>query len=356
MVFDTVTGAPQLTVHPTAATWGAKLDGGAQGSCTIPLRGFGTLPRGFARNLLLVNARMIAHIDENDTVIAAGVILRTVYNRDTGAVTANWVDIRELFRQRLPFGVLSWGPSGTLNVEDRTYAGAVRAILYRGMGSGDQPAWDLPIALPPDEGPGSFTKKWNYYDVPIIDDMLREVEKEGIEIYFDPYIASNGHLRFATRVGRRIALGDPLDLPATTPETRVSGLTVTIDGSKQLTGVFVVGTGTEADTKVAGAGHGPYDIPVRDARRAAKDVKSTTRLQRIADAALEDNFDYIVQRSYGVRLGSPVNAGHVKPGHLLRMDVQGDDWLADLRTTQRVLSVSGDLTENVKVESQSYGG
>lgn len=352
-IFDTVTGAPRMVVHPSSASWSAALDGSGSGSVTLQLRG-GNLPRGDARDLLQVNSRMVAHIDEHDSVVAAGMIVRTVYDRSKGAVTAHWVDIRELFRQRLPFGVLSWGPDGNLSFTGRTFAGAVRAILFRGMGSDENAAWDLPINLPPDEGPGSVTRSWKYYDFPLIDDMLSEIEAEGVEIYFDPHIAEDGTLRFSTRVARQIAL-DVFELPVTAPDTRVVDLQITIDGTKQLTGVIYAGVGTEADTKVAGAGHGPYEIPVRDAYRSRKDVKSVAHLQRIADADLEEHFGYVVQRSYGVRLGSPVRAAHVKPGQLLRMDIQNDEWLADLRTTQRILSVSGDLTDTVKVESQSYG-
>lgn len=352
LIFDTVTGARQLEVEPTSANWSAKLDGTSQGSAVFQIRG-GGIPRGTARDLLAVNSRMIAHIDEQDTVIAAGVIDRTTYHRPSGQVTADWVDIRSLFRQRLPFGVLAWNSSGSLTVTDRKYAGVVRAALYRGMGSGENPAWELPINLPPDEGPGSFTKTWHYYDFPLIDDILRELEEEGVEIFFDPYLSA-GSLRFRTRVGKPYT-GDIFEIPVTPEGSPIGDLSVTIDGSQQLTGVIYAGTGSEADTKVAGAGHGPYNIPVRDAFRSAKDVKSTAQLQRIADADLAEHFDYIVQRSYTVRLGDPVFAAHLKPGNFIRMDIQGDEWLADLRTTQRILSVSGGLDETVRVESQSYG-
>lgn len=353
MIFETVTGAPQLEVKSAGADWSSKLDGSGTVEITIKIRE-SNIPRGTARDLLQDNARMIAIVDEYDTVIAAGVILRTRYHRPTGRLIVQCVDIREVFRQRLPYGVLVWNSAGSLTVTDRTYAGVVRAALYRGMGSGENPAWELPINLPPDEGPGSFTKTWHYYDFTIIDDILRELEDEGVEIFFDPYLSS-GNLRFRTRVGKPYAGDSIIELPVVAPESRVGDLEVTIDGAKRLTGVIYAGTGSEADTKVAGAGHGPYNIPIRDAFRSAKDVKSTAQLQRIADADLAEHFDYIVQRSYTVRLGDPVFAAQLKPGNFIRMDIQGDEWLADLRTTQRILSVSGGLDETVRVESQSYG-
>lgn len=352
MIYDTVTGAEQFRVEPSAASWAAKLDGTGQGSLSVLLRGQG-ISRSVARGLFRGNARLVAHVDENDTVVAAGMMLTPKYSRDVGAVTVQWVDIRDLMRQRMGFGVGSWNTSGTLTVTNRSLSGAVRAIVSRAMRDGAELTWGLPIDLPAD-GAGSFSRTWPFYAFATMDDCLREVEDEGGEIYFDPYL-SGSTLRFATRVGKPIT-GGAIDLPVTAPQTRVLGLEVTEDASKQLTGVIYGGNGTDVKQLTAWAGHGPYTIPIRDAYRSQKDIKSVAQLQRIADADLADHFDPVVQWSFGVRLAAPVTAAHVKPGRLLRMDVQGDEWIPDGLTTQRVIGVSGDLTDTVKVEVQAYGG
>lgn len=349
-IFDTVTGDLKMNIEPSAATWSAKLDGSGQGSFTVPLRAQ-QMPQALSRDLFRGNANLVAHIDDDDTVIAAGMLLTPKYDRDAGKLSVSWVDIRDLMARRMGFNVAAWDPSGTLTVTGRSQSGAVRAILYRAMRVDSQPLWYLPIDLP-DDGTGSFTRTWQYYGFASMEDCLREVEDEGAEIYFDPYLAG-GQLRFQARVGAPITLGT-FDLPVTAPETAVVGLQVTEDGSSQLTGVIYAGNGTDADQITAPSLHGarPITIPIRDEYRSAKDIKDVAQLQRIADADLNAHYDPIVQWSFGVRLDDDVTAAVVKPGRLLRMDVQGDEWIPDGVVTQRVIGVSGDLTQTVKVEVQ----
>jgi len=349
-IFDTISGDHLLTVEPSAASWASKLDGSGQGSVTVPLRGSG-ISQATARDLFRANARMVAHVDEAGTVAAAGMFLKPTYDRTSGNVTVSWVDVRELMRQRLGFGVGSFGPGGTLTVTTRSFSGAARAIISRAMHDGTEAQWALPIDLPTNSS-GTFTRTWRYYEFPTMDDCLRELEDEGAEIFFDPYISS-GSLRFATRVGAPYSTGG-FDLPVTAEDSRVTDLTVTEDGSKQLTGVIYAGTGQGVDTKTNYAGHGPYTIPIRDAYRSAKDIKNVTQLGRIATADLDGHFSPLVQWSFGVQLdGVPVAA--LKPGRVLRMDVRSDDWIPAGLYTHRVVGVSGDLTDNVKVEVQANG-
>ena len=351
-VFDTVTGAPRLDVTnlTAGASWSSKIDGSGEGSFTARLRGQG-VDRALARALFRANARMVAHIDDDDTVLAAGVMLTPKYDRGSGSVSVRWVDIRDLVARRMGFNVAVWDSTGTLTVTNRSLSGAARAILYRAMRVDDQPLWYLPIDLPAD-GSGSFTRTWPYYGFASMDDCLKELEDEGAEIYLDPYLSA-GQLRFQTRVGTPISLAS-FDLPVTVPGSVVNGLQVTEDGSTQLTGVIYAGNGTDADQVTAWSGHGtrPITIPIRDEYRSAKDVKTVAQLQRIADADLDAHFDPIVQWSFGVRLGEGVPSSAVKPGRTLRMSVQGDEWIEDGTVTQRVIGVSGDLTRNVTLEVQ----
>ncbi|MEQ6899469.1 hypothetical protein, partial [Microbacterium sp. KR10-403] len=220
------------------------------------------------------------------------------------------------------------------------------------MRDGEEPTWALPIDLP-DDGTGAFTRTWPYYGFPTMEDCLAEVEDEGVEVFFDPYISS-GSLRFQTRVGNPVKYGG-FELPVTVPESAVTGLHVKEDGSSQLTGVIYAGNGTDVDQLTAYAGHGPYTIPIRDAYRAAKDIKSTAQLQRIADADLAAHYSPVVQWSFGVRLDDTVTAAMVKPGRVLHMHVNGDEWIPDGLVDQRVIGLSGDLTQNVTLEVQANG-
>lgn len=353
VIFDSITGEKLNPVEPSGGSWSAKLDGSGSNQFTVPVLSM-DMSRTARRDLLRPNARLVAHIDEFDTVIAAGMLLRTPYSITKTAATCYWVDIRDLFRQRMGFGVGSWNSTGTLQVTNRSYSGAARAIVSRQLRDFTQPTWMLPIDLPAD-GAGTFSRKWDYYQFPTMDDCLRELEKEGVEIYFDPYLTSGGNLRFATRVGTPIT-GASFDLPVSAEGSHVENLEADEDGSKQLTGVLYAGNGTDADTVTAWAGGGQFTIPIRDAYRSAKGVKSIAQLQRMADADLAEHKDPIEQWSFDVRVDEPVRASHVKPGRLLRMDVRDDPWLPDGVTTQRVIGVSGDLaSQTYQLEVQSHG-
>lgn len=350
-IHDTLSGAHLLSVRVQDLSWSSKLDGSAAPSAAIPVRSLG-IPRAVSRDLFRANARTLVVADEFGTVAAAGVMLTPKYDLSAGTVSVQTVDVREFLRQRLGLGVDQWGPSWNLTVTGRSLSGAARAIIRRGVAEGG-PFWNLPVDLPPD-GSGSFTRTWPFYGFATLDDMLREVEAEGAEVFFDPYL-TGGSLRWAARVGSPI-VGASFDLTVTAPGSRVVGLTVTEDGSKQLTGVIYAGNGMDADKVTAYAGSGPYDIPIRDAYRSMIDVRDPAQLGRIAAAELARYRNPLVQWSFSVQLDDTVRAEHVKPGRLLRMDVRRDDWIPDGVYTQRVIGASGGTGNRVSVEVQAYGG
>ena len=351
-VFDTITGDYQFTVDAADAYWTTRLNGTSTSQVRVPLRGQG-FSSAFSRGLFAVNARTVAVVHTaTGVVMSAGFITKTVYDRTDGVLTVNTADIRDLFKQRMGFGVGSWNTTGTLTVTNRTRSGAARAIVSRAMRDGAEPAWALPIDLPTD-GSGTITRTWEYYRFLTMHDLLVEIEDTGAEVWFDPYL-SGGNLRWATRVGAPYTSGTA-DLPISPNDTAASGVKVTTDGSQQLTGVIYGGNGTEADTLTAWAGEGPYTIPIRDAYRTQKDVDQLAQLQRVADADFAEHRDPTVQWTLTVDMNGDVTPAQVRPGRILRTITKGDEWIPDGITEQRVIGVSGTLDSTVTPEVQAYG-
>lgn len=336
-VHDTITGARLMELHPSAGSWTPRINGGDESSFTFKLRDAGArMPRSMVRDLLRANARMLV-LSDGDHVKSATVNLTPVYDRESGTVTVRGRGIRLFAEQRMTFGVANYA-DGDLPIVNRSHSGAVRAILQRMMQWGG--IWPLPIDLPAD-GSGDYSKSVKRWDFSIINDLLMEIEAEGVEVYFRPYLTADKSVRFQTRVGSPITIGSALHLPVTVPESRVVGLQVTEDGSAQLTGAFAIGEGTEADT-VTGFAYAMAgeDSPVRDAAVQMKQVKSVAALSRIALAELTERRNTIKQWSFKLSMdGLPADAA--APGALLDLDVRGDEWIPDGIYRQRVVACSG---------------
>lgn len=350
---NTISGTKMLDVQPSDGSWRRTLGGGGSGQHTLQLRSRGEeLSRAAARTLSEPNAASVA-VRWNDTVLYAGTIVSSSYNRTTGALTVSHNEgIRELLRNRTTFGVGGGYVDGDLIVTGRAAHAVVRAILIRGAGGAWGSTWDLPIDLPPDAA-GAISFTWRNWDFHMIDDLLGQVEALGWEIDFRPYMTPAGVLRYETVVGSKINAGS-LEFHATAEKTPVQGLTVTRDGSKQLSGVFVLGKGSEAKMMRGEAGFmsGP-DIPVRDAVRSRKDVSSVARLNEMAVADLTANRYPVEQWDFSlVAEDDGWDVGQLIPGTNLTMLASGDEFIPDGAHPLRLLGVSGDMSRTLKPEVQ----
>lgn len=356
-IHNTISGAKLLDIEPSSGAWRRALGGGGDGQHTLKLReGKQEITPTIARQLSEPNQASIA-VRWDDTVLYAGTISQAVYSRDNGELTIHHDEgIRGLLRNRTTFGVGGGYADGHLVVTNRSAAGAVRAILFRGAGGTWGATWDLPIDLPADAA-GAISFTWRRWDYPLIDDLLGQVEALGWEIDFRPYLNSNGTLRYETIVGSRIAAGT-LEFVLTAEKTPVRRLTVTRDGSKQLSGVFVLGKGSEDKMLRGEAGFvaGPT-IPVRDAVRSRKDVSSQARLTDMAMADLLEHrspteqwdFSLVAEVDGDAEL---LDVGGLIPGATMRLLSSGDNFIPDGTHSMRMVAVRGDMTRTLKPEVQ----
>ena len=348
---DARTGDPQLEMFPSGGSWERRLNGGDSWSADIPLRKQGIDP-ATARALLQPNNRMLS-VRRGDDLVAGGCIETTVYKRTDGLVSPSVVSPRVILRNRLTFNLNNY-VGGDLKITSRSASGAARAILSRAMQWAE--SWILPIDLPAD-GAGDFSADWKNYQILTIDDLLQQVEDEGNEVDFLPYL-TGGQLRFQTRVGAPISSGST-DLPVTAPESPVTDLQVTFDGSKQLSGVFYAGAGSEKDmvTNFAWFIDGPGMVNRDASRTDQKDVRDPAKLAKIAMADLVAHRAPIEQWSFNIQVSDELPPSRIRPGTVLRMDVRGDDWIPDGVYTHRVIAISGTFgSDTVKVEVQPHGG
>lgn len=347
-IFSTRDGEPQLDVTPVSADWVSRLSGEGTGSFTLSLTD-APIPRDTLRALLLPTDRTIA-VRWGSGVAYAGMIQRVEYDRESNTVTFSTVELRNIFRWRLTFGVASY-TSGDLTVTNRSPAATVRAILLRAQDGGTT-RWDLPLDLPADAA-GSFSAEWLRSDLFTINDLLKQVEKDGNEFFLRPYIDSDGWLRWDTEVGAPISLG-VTDIPVGAAGSPVRQLRVVEDGAEQVSGVFVAGNGfgnallhSHRDL----SGGGVDNFPIRDAYWQAKDVKNQSQLDRVAEARFDEFNPVLVQRSLSVDVAD-LGPLVVAPGRDLNLDFRGDLWVPDGVVGVHVVALRGSTGLTVGVETR----
>lgn len=148
-----------------------------------------------------------------------------------------------------------------------------------------------------------------------------------------------------------------VDLPVTVEKSAVLGLVVTEDGSKQLSGVFYSGSGTEADQVVAYAGGLPGpSMVIRDASRTASDIRDPVKLAAIATADLKAHRYPIEQWSFTVDTGPDgVARSSIRLGSILRLAVYGHVWIADGIYEMRVIGFTPTVgKQSIAVEVQAW--
>lgn len=352
--FATRSGTSPERLDPASCRWTRRLTGAGSGEIAFNLRDRDALPRDTMRMLLRPTGRTLA-VMWGSHVAFAGLVKSTSYDRDSGSVSAELMEIRELFEKRMTGGVNQYGAPWNFSYTNRSAAGAVRAILARSMSPSTE--WELPLDLPGD-GSGSLSRQVDFFETVTISDLLKEVEDQaGVTVDFRPYVAG-GLLRWEVRVVGTSTTYGTTDLPVSVEGSQVTGLTVVDDGAKQVTGVLALGNGTGEDMLTAYAptgGSGATEIPVRDEKRSSKDLKTTAQLQRFANAEYAKWSQARESWAFRVQVDDDTTPDLVQVGRLLRMDVRGDEWLPDGVRRRRVIALSGDLTQTVTPEVDDVG-
>jgi hypothetical protein len=333
-----------------AGSWESRLSAGnGSGQHRIPLFNAG-FPQSLIEELSTGNKYTIAQC-WGDHVSFAGVIQDRDYSFDDQRLTVTSTELRSAYMDsRMLFGVGS-NPSGSttavvLTVTSKSHSGAARAVISAAMPSSD---WNLPIDLPSD-GSGSFSAAWQYEERLNWQDHLVQIEQDGSEIDFRPYIDGSGYLRWETRVASAITSGAATDLAAKAPGSRVTGLRVRDNYSRQVTGVRGYGKpGTVPKWQEYPPGGTP--VSVRDVWVNFGDIPSN-RLQAAVDAEFYPRVAATRQWSFGLNV-FPMGPELAAPGRLLNLALYGDPFIADGKYATRVVSVRGDLSFNVRVEAQN---
>lgn len=340
------------------ASWTSRLNGQGQGQHTLRMFGSG-LSGAQGRELTRGNKYAIAQV-WGSTVGYAGVLTDDDWDEESQTLVLQSKEMRAHFAPgRMAFGVNQYAPAGVaLTITNRSHSGAVRAVLQAVQAPSSE--WVMPIDLPAD-GAGTFSARWRFEETLTWENMLQQIEADGCEIAFRPYIAAGGQLRWQTIVAPKVSIGAATDLAARAPGSIVTGLRVKRSAATIATGVLAFGKGQGQDKPHAYApstGSGATDEPVRDVKVTYQDIEvpagdtaAQARLQAAANKEYAARRYPVEQWSFGLHVYG-LGPAIALPGASLRLWVHGSKRIADGPHLKRVVALAGDWGMGVKPEVQ----
>lgn len=355
-IHNTRSGAPELPIPVSGGTWSRHLGSTGSGSHTLKLHNAG-IPKSLIREISRGNKYTLAQ-RWGSACAYAGVLQSRPWVEGQGQLTLNHKELRAaMLGVRLPHGVHEYNPAaGALTVTERSRAAAARAVLNAATKGNQVAGWELPLDLPADAA-GSFSANWLHEEGLTTEDLLAQIEADGAEVDFAPYITPAGYLRYEVRVGSPIAVGGAFPLAARAPGSIVLNLSTNDDYAEQTTGVLGFGSGTGQDRPTSWAptdGTGIGDLPVRDVRVNFPDIYTPARLQAALDADFAQRRLPISQWSFGLYIGG-LGPTFTAPGQLLDLHVYGSAFIPDGAHKQRVIALAGGMNLTVTPEVQPHG-
>ena len=352
VICDTFTGIRLQTVFPAEGAWKTSITAIGDGSNTFRLRDEETkLDRATWRNLATPWARTLVTCWA-DVPVYAGLLNRREYDQRTGVLVLKSVELRQVLGIRMPFTVPEYDPNGVRAVVAKSLRGIMRQILDWGTNRGTGTDWTLPVVLPADQG-GAESRSWQMYNFETVEQMLSQIEgaEGGPDLHLRPRWGATGALEWEARIGAPTLGGPTFEWDMTADEIGLTSFAVVEDASMQLTGVFSLGSGSEADMRV---GQSPFTgvagtrIPNLDATRSFKTIADKPQLDQRALSELR------AFREPSRAISTATLASEVLPDMLLgstvRAWIEDDVFLPDGWMTSTVTGMSGDLTEQLGLE------
>jgi hypothetical protein len=278
--------------------------------------------------------------------VYAGLIDGHEWDTDAGVLTLTHQELRGLLRKRLSSDLPRFQADGALLIAQRSLRGVLRDVLAYALRHEPGSIWHMPVDVGTVES-GGYTYKWPHTKFDSVDAIIKQLTDTagGPDLWLQPRWSTAGRLEWRAVIGVPRIPGARVDFILGAAEHPVFGLKEKADGTKQLTGVFALGEGSEVDMLVgrAGAFEGP-NIPAMDSAVSFKAVDEKAKLDSLAAATLSAFRKPTSSQTYGLRLEAVDLGGSFNIGSRPRLHVPGDEFsLPGWRPEGYVVSLSGDI-------------
>jgi hypothetical protein len=367
-IVDTQSGVKQQQVFPASGSWSRLLNEGGRGSHTFVL----TDDEPMANRVLSSTWSRALVVSWRGFAVYAGVIVKRSYDQPKNTLTISHEDYRTIFSRRYPFGVNGyWAPgtgetqAGTLTLTGLSLRASIIRVLQESLTGPFPSKWTLPIDLPPYAAEaGTNTETIEFFNELSTSAHIQNYQERsgGPDTDFEP-VWSGGVLRLTGRIGSPASpslfsmsnSGGPFEFNQDAAEPRLTAFKVTEDGQKQATGQFSVGTGSGRDMKVGGFGLGNQaTIPALDVVQTYKEQGDKDILYSYAQGAIAVQRNPTVQYEMSLLANEEPGLENLRMGSILRVMNRGDLWLAN-DANVRLISISGDMTNNLTLDVQPWG-
>jgi hypothetical protein len=303
----------------------------------------------------------------NDVPVFVGPII----NRPSETFDEIQIDcgsVRNILADRLAIPELSdWTQiaSTTLHYDSLSLATIAKRLV---QDTQNKPGGALPISYPvPDEpGPGGTTHERNYQGYNLtnigVDKLLQDLSnvRQGPDIMFRPRILDSGRFTLDMWTGNstnpRIPQSRICEWDTTAVKSDVVNLSIVSTGAYMTNRVYFAGAGTDAATKITmvqdlsdiTSGYPLLETAYSDGTSENLDV-----LASLAQSKLDLNKGLLREISFDVRADGYNALGTFWPGDLVRIYTKGWVTLEDGYHDCRLLTMTGDSSQNVKLAMQT---
>lgn len=365
-LFQTTTGniGPQLEFENLS--WSIELNGIEQIGLTLRKS---ELPNVRLDRWLSAWWAGVVLLWDGDPIVAGPILTRPSESSTT--VSVNCGGIRSLLVNRValakePTWNAGLGAEGNYNSLDLYWSGRslgtiAQLVVEAGM---NKKAGRLPISFPIPHEAGGHERTYNGFNVQnnSVDEILTKLSNviDGPDILFRPRIQNGNVVMFdmyhGTNASPRIAQKHIKVWDTTSQNGEVSDMTVNYTGTYQASRIFSLGAGQDQDLLVVvNTNEKPLDegYPLLEKVINVGSSDNHVIVRGHGESNLAANAEALLEVQITVRADSDIPIGGFWPGDLAHIVTKG--WLSipDGLTPMRILSITGDHTNNVRVSLQT---
>lgn len=342
------TGAMIDQVEVSAFTWERLLSAGGSGSVSIPITGEYT--KADLRRVT-DHWNVIYELAYNGVSQYMGYVIDRGYDLASGTLQLKLSDLWAMCGRRGAWDhaephVEKWKVTRSVSLAQHA-----ADALIRGRDTGfSPPRRGIPVTIPGFGGAAVARTIYGYH-LQMIDEVFADLMDEGLDIFFEPRQIGNGSADWLMHAAPNWRSGRVREYYVSVPLSPVSAFTEQSDGARVTNNAVRIGEGSEQDMLARSNRNVTTSYPLLERITASKQVSDLNVLTAQANADLALYRDPTVQWNFSV----PIAEG-LQVGDTVRLHFAGDPWITDGWHERRVVKVSGDMSEFVKISCQPTGG